>query len=481
MDWTAIGAGAGAAADEMAQQQALGLRKQMVDLDSQRYNDANNRIVREENAQNSIRDSATQGLTNSANMLPDEKEFAMNKGLYEGAIKIGRPDLAAGYYQPMMQSRDALLANSYNRADQVYRTTGNLQGFADTYNKFVPDGQNIDSMKQNPDGSVNVAITDTHGGTSYNQTVTKDQVPTFLQTLQDPAKLRAIEAQRAQLAFQSQIKQQEELGKPMAIKNDETMIVPGTGQTYTPPKNAGAYDQKSANPVLDDVGKMFQQKYGIDRDPVTGMPKDPTAIPGWTDKGMAKFDLASRIYMKNPNIPPAMLAQIADNGTPGTATVKVNGVEQQVPAVTHQGRTYLLGGSDTGMPPPPPGQAAAKSDTAGTDAAWSNYPLLPESVSTRGLGTRSVTGKIGPRPGIQRASLNPTPPDWQQQIVQPDVQAERDVDAGNIILREYGGDVGKARSDLAEMDAALKRTTGDQRGIIQGLRDRLAAGLATQS
>ena len=61
------------------------------------------------------------------------------------------------------------------------------------------------------------------------------------------------------------------------------------------------------------------------------------------------------------------------------------------------------------------------------------------------------------------------------------MQAERDVDAGNIILREYGGDVGKARSDLAEMDAALKRTTGDQRGIIQGLRDYLAAGLATQS
>ena len=62
-----------------------------------------------------------------------------------------------------------------------------------------------------------------------------------------------------------------------------------------------------------------------------------------------------------------------------------------------------------------------------------------------------------------------------------------DVDVGQADDRdirhrlELVGDVGKARSDLAEMDAALKRTTGDQRGIIQGLRDRLAAGLATQS
>jgi hypothetical protein len=66
--------------------------------------------------------------------------------------------------------------------------------------------------------------------------------------------------------------------------------------------------------------------------------------------------------------------------------------------------------------------------------------------------------------------------------VSPRTQAARDGEAGAILLSEYGGDVDKARADLANAKAELARTKNpDARGILQGHVNRLEAGINAAS
>ena len=90
----------------------------------------------EEDATNKIRAGGTEGIKNSKDLRDEEKMYATTKGMYETALKLNRPDLATGYYNQMNQARDALLAQSNERAERVYRSTGgNISGFVDTYNQ----------------------------------------------------------------------------------------------------------------------------------------------------------------------------------------------------------------------------------------------------------------------------------------------------------------------------------------------------------
>lgn len=339
---------------------------------------------REEDTTNQIRLGATEGLKNTKDAREEEKQFAITKGMYETAVRLGRPDLAAGYYQQMMQSRDGLLSRANDRADRVFRTTGNISGYVDNYNKYFADGQTIDETKKNPDGSHTFTINDGTGQTR-DVSVPKEKMPEYLQALRDPKILQQMEQQRAKSAFDAQLKMQEELGKPQKVGKDESLVIPSTGQTWQNPR-AGRFDVKEANPVLDDARKMILER--------TGNYDMQNGRWNWSPDAVNKAQIAERLFMKNPTLTPAMMAEIADKGTTGTATVEIGGRQQRVPAVSHNGRTYILGGSDAG-------QATVQPEMVGPPASLASTP------KTIGLGTRSVTGKIGPVPGLQKD--NPAP------------------------------------------------------------------------
>ena len=374
----------------------------------------------EEGVTSQIRTAATAGMKNSKDMRDEEKMFAMSKNMYEAAIKMNRPDLATGYFNQMNQNREALMARANDRAERVFRSTGNISGYVDTYNRYVADGQTVDEFKRNDDGSHVFKVNDGTGKTQEIR-VSKEQLPEYLMALRDPKRIAEIEAKRAEILFKARADAQEALNKPVAVGKDQTLVIPGTGQTFAPGANRG-FDVKEAGPVLDDARKILLERSG-NFDQASGK-------WNWSPETTAKAVTAERLFMKNPNLTPAQLAEIADKGTTGTAVVEVGGKQQRVSAVSYGGRTFILGG-EAGNETPQPGKAAAP------------------SVNTSGLGTREVRGKIGG--GMQKPSATPTPADFPR--VSADEQAVRDAERRAILQREletYPKDGSPARKALED-------------------------------
>jgi len=339
----------------------------------------------EEGVIGQIRSAAMTGMKNTKDMRDEEKMFAMSKNMYEASIRLNRPDLATGYYNQMTQNRDALLARANDRADRVYRSTGNISGFVDAYNRYVADGNTIDQFKRADDGSYVFTVNDGTGNTR-DIPVPKERVSEYLMAVRDPKRIAEIEQKRAEILYKAQVDAQEALNKPVAVGKDQTLVVPSTGQTFAP-RQAGQFDVKEAGPVLDDARRMLLERSG-NFDQATGK-------WNWSPETTAKAVVAERLFMKNPTLPPAMLAEIADKGATGMATIDVGGKQVKVPAVTHNGRTYILGGSDAG-------QALPDGVRPGT-AAQTEMPMTPAAalLNKKQLAPREVSGKISG--GMQKA------------------------------------------------------------------------------
>lgn len=358
----------------------------------------------EEGATNEIRAAGTRGMKDSKDMKEEERIFSMSKNMYEAAIKMNRPDLATGYFNQMNQNREALMARANDRADRIYRSTGNISGYVDAYNRYVADGNTIDEFKRNDDGSHVFKVNDGTGKTR-DVTVPKERISEYLLALRDPKRVAELEAKRAEILFKAHADAQEALNKPVAVGKDQTLVIPGTGQTFAPGANRG-FDVKEAGPVLDDARRMLLERSG-NFDQASGK-------WNWSPETTAKAVTAERLFMKNPSLTPAQLAEIADKGTTGTAIVDVGGKQQRVPAVSYGGRTFILGG-DAGQDTPQPGK-----------------PTAPV-VTTSGLGTREVRGKIGG--GMQKAGpKTPTPTDFPR--VSAEQQQARDAERRAILMRE---------------------------------------------
>lgn len=419
------------------------------------------RAKREQDVTDQIRVGGTEGLKNTKDLRSEEKMFNVSKGMYETALKLNRPDLATGYFNQMTQARDVLLANANERAERVYRSTGgNISGFVDSYNKYVADGQTIDEFKRNDDGSHTFAINDGTGKTRAF-TVPKEKLGEYLTALRDPKRIAEIEQKRAEILFKAQTDAQEKLNTPVAVGKDQTLIIPGTGKTFAPGGGQRGFDPKESGSVLDDITKIFTSKYGkVD-------PNNLMAPKGLSDEGLAKSALAQRLFIGNRSLPPAVIAEIADNGkvTTGEFLDNETGKYVNLPAISHNGRVYRIGGNEYGTPEPV------------TTKKESNPS--PPTVATTGVGTRTMTGKIGqtPAPGLQRVPEQNN----SMQVSRAD-QSSRDVEAGKIRVSELGG-VARAQKELGDIDHALsnKRLDGTQRRILQSERDLLAAGIASQS
>jgi len=353
----------------------------------------------EEGVIGQIRSAAMAGMKNTKDMRDEEKMFAMSKNMYEASIRLNRPDLATGYYNQMTQNRDALLARANDRADRVYRSTGNISGFVDAYNRYVADGNTIDQFKRADDGSYVFTVNDGTGNTR-DIPVPKERVSEYLMALRDPKRIAEIEQKRAEILYKAQADAQEALNKPVAVGKDQTLVVPSTGQTFAP-RQAGQFDVKEAGPVLDDARRMLLERSG-NFDQATGK-------WNWSPEATAKAVVAERLFMKNPTLPPAMLAEIADKGATGMATIEVGGKQVKVPAVTHNGRTYVLGGSDAGQVLP---------DAGGQPAPQPAKPMTPFSalMSKGQVAPREGSGKISG--GMQKAEAVPyNSPELDQIVV----------------------------------------------------------------
>jgi len=344
----------------------------------------------EEGIANQIRTAATAGMKNTKDMREDEKNFAMAKNMWEASVRLKRPDLATGYYQQMQQSREWLLSNSWDRAERVRRSTvsdanptGSIAGFIDVQNKYVGNGLMIPEFRENVDGkgSVWLKVKDEIAGTETETTIPKEKIGDYLLQLKDIKKVEAIEQARAKSLFDEQIKTREELSKPQKVGKDEALVIPNTGQVWANPR-AGQFDVKEQHSVLKEIDKMFLER-GANFDQASGK-------WNYQPEQIKKSSIGQRLYAANPSLMPAQVVEIVDNGQTGTATIETGGKQVKLPAVTHNGRTYILGGADVGQAIP----------------AQPSKPMTPSAAlrTKEQVVPREVIGKIG---GMQKAPAMP--------------------------------------------------------------------------
>lgn len=409
----------------------------------------------EEGVTAQIRSGATTGL--KKDMTDDEKMFAMSKGMYEAAMRVNRPDLASGYYNQMNQTRDALVNRNNDRAERIYRSTGNISGYVDTYNKYVADGRTIDDFKKNEDGSHVFTLNDGQGR-SQQVAVPKDKLGEYLLALRDPKRISELEQQRASTLFKAQADKEEflykEQNKGHVLKdengNERVVTMAGGGQL-----SSGAQSfPKSLQPRLAEINKGIVAQAGTEKNMgLAGNHRMPD------ENTMQLSTKAAALLEANPHLSDEAITEIIVKGKasaePVEITHPVTGEKRRVPA-------YVLGDKIYPM--------------IERDGIKPNNPV-PDSVNKRFDDLRSPNAQIfrqGAKPGLNRA---PTPTDFPR--VTPGQQSARDVEAGKLLVSEAGG-VDRARNDLAELDRALssKRLDGTQRGILQSQRDRLAAGIS---
>jgi hypothetical protein len=115
-------------------------------------------------------------------------------------------------------------------------------------------------------------------------------------------------------------------------------------------------------------------------------------------------------------------------------------------------------------------KAADPKSTLTIDQAVRSIMKEAQAAKPAPAATPAATAPAGATSGAT-GSTSPTQ-------IPPNVQASRDAEAGRMIIRsEYGGDVDKAKADIAQADAAIAKAKGDQKAILQGWRNRVQAGV----
>lgn len=415
------------------------------------------RSTEEQGTTDAIRAAGLEGFKNTKDLREGDKNFATTKAMYEQALRLGRPDLAQGYYTQMMTSREALLKSANGRADRRYRATGDIGGYVDAYNRYVADDQTIESYRRTPDGwEVSIKTGD---GKTATGVVPAAKIDEYIMSLTDHDALVGIERKRAQTMFEARAKAQEKLSEPMKVGKDERVVIPGTEQEFGGRKPGAMADPKDNQAVYDDIRSHALQ--------VAGQYDNASGKWTWTPDAEKLAGTMERLFASNPDVPVTMLRDIARSGKEvmqpqkNTATGKM----RMAPHILFNGRLYPIGGMDTGAAPLPP--------VSTTD------PRVPGGVMQRFDGLqndfRDTRGQMQ-KQGMQRLPSS-TPADFPR-VSAADQQA-RDLEAGHILLKEAGSPE-RARTLIADMKQAMRdpKLDGTRRQVLKSYVARMELALA---
>lgn len=396
------------------------------------------RTTEDQGVTDAIREAGAKGLKSTTQaMREEEKQLSMTKAMYDEAVRLGRPDLAAQYYGQFDQARAGAMKRAIDRADRVYRSTGNISGYVDAYNRYMADGLTVSSYTPK-DGGWELTV-DT-GGKSQIIAVPKDRVGDYLMALTDLDRVRAIEQKRGEIAFKARTDAQEAMNKPIVGKRGDVVSVPITGQQYTlGGSGAAEFNPKDLNAVLSAARRVLSERQGnftFGQTPGTGE---------WTPQGAQRTVLIERILKKNPHIGPAELVDMAVAGVVGTAMDSDSG--KRIPVINYNGVNTPI----SGMPQPATPAAPENPSSAAPTAAPAPMSRWDALTNTKQLAPRETSGKIQkPAPqGLQRAP-SATPADFPR--VSSNQQAARDVEAKAIILRELASDMPEANRAASERE-----------------------------
>lgn len=332
------------------------------------------KVREEEGVTTQIKNNVELGLSRDHSDLKGmDREWKQIALAAEANLKAGRYNEYAALAKGAEGLQGKLLNNAMDKADLLTDPHAKLTAQLDAYNRYVLDARTGGGVTKNQDDSFTIKLSDGGEFTAKSD----EDIAKVGMYLRDPGTVRKLQQEayvkRRDREASREDKAWEWQNKPMEVGKDSTVFQPSTGKTFSP-GNARGFDPKEAGQVLDDTRKILLERSG-NFDQATGK-------WNWSPETTTKAVVAERLFMKNPTLGPSQLADIADNGKIGIAEIEVGGKRQKVQAVTHNGNTYLLGGGDAGHAMPgAPGKAAAP------------------QVTTTGLGTRDVRGKISPAPG----------------------------------------------------------------------------------
>lgn len=423
------------------------------------------RTAEDQGITNAIRDAGTKGLKSTTQaMREEEKQIAMTKAMYDEAVRLGRPDLASQYYGQFDQARTGAMKRATDRADRVYRSTGNISGYVDAYNRYMADGLTISSYTPKDGGW---ELTVDAGGKAQTIAVPKENVGDYLMALTDLDRVRAIEQKRGEIAFKARTDAQEAMNKPIVGKRGDVVSIPLTGQTYTlGGTGAAEFSPKEYNSVLSAARRVLSERkgnYTFGSNPGTGE---------WTPQGAERLVLIERILSKNQHIGPAELADMAEAGVVGTAVDSVSG--NRIPVINYKGEPIPISGMPRPASPITPVTPSPAAPTA-TPAPMSKWDAL---TNTKQLVPRETSGKIRqPAPqGLQRAPSS-TPEDFPR--VSSAEQQARDKESGMILVQEAGGpDKARALVEKMRQDIRNPAIDGTRRQMLRSQVARIELALA---
>lgn len=375
------------------------------------------------------------------------------------AAKRGNMDLFANYFDKSTKIRTHLRETALDNADRQFALSNDFNVYLQPYNEFVSDGNSINRITKNEDGSYVLSAKGADGKTIDRPVKDEVEMAKLINTMRDPKAMRALEAQRASklIDFQQDIAKagfKAEAEAAATAKYREPKVVTAKGADGEPERvglvSAGGIKWEDGgeasgpkplgHKVTTEIRSALNSLYKIsDMDSMT---------PGIRDTLGKATVYASQLIQSNKGAESG--ARLDVNTAAKIASDMADGKLKEQNFTDKSGQTWRgveVGGVKYLLDPVP------MSVNATTTA-------VPQQSAAPAAGGRSASGKITPMQ------------------VDPGVQADRDKAAGKLIVGEYDS-VESARGALASLDKELsnKKLEGSQRKILETERNKLVAGL----
>lgn len=327
--------------------------------------------------------SAAAGIAGGAPMeapkdtrAPEERMLAAAEATYMTAAKHGKADVLKASMGDALQMRDALMKRAVDAGLKNYRLTGDPTGLFEAYNKYFPDGQNAKFVGQDDQGNIRFQ-TSGKDGKATEGVLPKAKIESTIRWMTSPQEMLKAQIEMATAAYKEGLKVTNVPQGGVAVRGDGTVLatnpaadqfhfgttkdeegnetpyvgnkktgvvtqpgIAGAGGEPAPAPQPGTNMNTRKNlPVFNQIGEISLQRKGqVDNSGLT-----TKWLP--TQESAKLAEVSQRLYQANPKLSPETVVTIAEKGTHGTAVVRTDdGKVMRVPAVVHQGETYLLGG-----------------------------------------------------------------------------------------------------------------------------------------
>lgn len=362
------------------------------------------------------RDSGIQAVEKMRTERPDVKQEDLMQAMADAqamhALQSGRNDEFMKHFTAGANMREFQRGRALEQADKVFATTGDYNSYIGAYNS-LRDGIEIKAIQPIAPPSVGqdgkpvpgkFKVQFSRGGAESERELDENGLKSVLNVLRDPASARRIELETFAAERKGRIDRDTDTAK---TNNEIAKTILTRDPLYKVGKDDTLIDARTGLPVAQGSGSSStatdkdQRGFDSDIDDVARGSYGGELLPGMTsrphsEESVKVSEIATRIRRGGAQISAQSAVRVAREGKPAMATVRLpNGQQAQVPAVQHEGKTYLLG--DVGAPsaappnaqPPVPAQPQASRETAPSvprpaPASPANFPRVsPQEQSAR--------------------------------------------------------------------------------------------------